>query len=181
MNKIVLIDNFDSFTINFEQLLATHNGQPPDIISYTDLNRTKFDDYDLAVISPGPGHPGDYPDYAQLIDSGMPILGICLGMQIINDHLGGETKPSIECVHGRADTIDFEGRKVSVARYHSLYISRLADEMELIAQSTSGLPMAIRHKSKPLLGYQFHPESFLTENGEYFLDYAFQSMASHKL
>lgn len=180
MQKIVLIDNFDSFTINFEHLLAVQTGRPPRIISYAKLKNTNLEEFDLAVISPGPGQPSEYPDYAKLIDSGLPVIGICLGMQIINDYLGGETKPAKECVHGRSEKIEFDGRIIEVARYHSLYISRLAADMELIAESKSGLPMAIRHKSRPLLGYQFHPESFLTENGSYFLDFALRSMAEYK-
>ena len=96
-------------------------------------------------------------------------------MQILNELHGGQTGRANACVHGKTDSIEFDGRHFTVARYHSLYASRVADCFEVLASSADGIPMAIRHRSLPLIGYQFHPESFMTPEGGYFFRYALHS------
>jgi anthranilate/para-aminobenzoate synthase component II len=172
--KILIIDNNDSFTANLEHLLAVTTGSEPEVAPYSSLAGIKPVAYDLTVISPGPGWPSDYPGYAPLLESGTPLLGICLGMQIINEHFGGDTSTLPGCVHGRTDRVVLDGRTFVVARYHSLYSSCVASCLEVTATNPDGVAMAVKHKSRPLLGYQFHPESFLTGEGKYLVNYACQ-------
>ncbi|WP_457571727.1 anthranilate synthase component II [Desulfovulcanus sp.] len=170
--NILLIDNNDSFTCNLEHLLATTTKGKVKVIPYNELTLEELKGYAFTVISPGPGKPSEYPEYSYLFAQNLPVLGICLGMQIINEFFGGKTAPLPGCVHGKTDIIKFMDRSCRVARYHSLYLSRVADCLEVIATNMNGLPMAIRHKSRKILGYQFHPESFLTQDGEGFINYA---------
>jgi anthranilate synthase/aminodeoxychorismate synthase-like glutamine amidotransferase len=170
--NILLIDNFDSFTRNLEHLIVSYFGTSPRIIEYPALEKEKLDEYDMIVISPGPGKPSEYPDYMIVFESNIPVLGICLGMQIMNEYYGGKTDMISGCIHGKTDMITFEGKRFEVARYHSLYVSKLAKEFEIIGENDQAVPMAIKHVKKKILGYQFHPESFLTHKGKYFLDYA---------
>lgn len=127
--------------------------------------------YDLLVISPGPGHPREY-EYSPWLECGIPVLGICLGLQIINQHYGGETAPLAGCVHGKADTMVYENTSFSVARYHSLHLSRMGEGLSVLASNNSGIPMIARHNNRPHMGYQFHPESFLTADGQWFIRHA---------
>lgn len=162
--RILLVDNRDSFTRNLEHLLAMAAGRGPEIVAYDDFAPDSAREFDLTVVSPGPGHPRDYPAYGPLLDSGRPVLGVCLGLQIANLHFGGLVERLPGCFHGRASRFTLFGREVEAARYHSLHLSRVAPEMEVLADF-QGIPMAARHKVLPVLGFQFHPESFLTPRG----------------
>lgn len=161
--RILLADNQDSFTCNLEHLLA-RVASPPVIVPYPDFHEEMSRDFDLTVISPGPGHPREYPAYGPLLDSGRPVLGVCLGLQIANLHFGGSVERLPGCVHGRASRFTLFGREVLAARYHSLHLSRVAPELMVLAES-NGIVMAARHRKLPVLGLQFHPESFLTPDG----------------
>ena len=174
MRRILLYDNNDSFTHNLEHLLAACTGADIVVRPYAEAGRPG--QADLVVISPGPGAPGEYPLYGPLLDAGRPVLGICLGMQIINNHFGGRTGRLAGCVHGRAEHIDFLGQRVAVARYHSLAVTRLGKGLRVTARNDTGVPMALQHESLPLLGYQFHPESFLTKTGARFIEHALESL-----
>lgn len=160
--RILLADNADSFTWNLEHLLAGFFRARVEVAPYPPERVRNFD---LLVISPGPGHPREYPAYAPLLDSGAPVLGICLGMQILNEHFGGTTERLPGCVHGRAEPVDLGGRSLRVARYHSLHAATLGRGLEVLAADAHGLVMALAHETRPLIGFQFHPESFLTEDG----------------
>ena len=175
--KTLLIDNNDSFTYNLEHLLVRVTGIVPRVLPYSQLADHHIDSHDLAVISPGPKTPRAYPVYDRLFASDIPILGVCLGMQIINEQFGGTTARLAGCYHGRADSIIFDGLPFQVARYHSLYADSVGEPLEVIAANAAGIPMAIRHRCRPILGYQFHPESFLTTSGEYFIEYALDFFA----
>lgn len=172
--NIVIIDNYDSFTRNLEHLLAREAGVAPVIVPYTDVDAVSPAEWDIVVISPGPGKPEEYPGYGRIIDSGTPVLGICLGLQILNNHFGGTTSRLASPIHGRADGIKWKGQTREVARYHSLYLSRVAPELSVRAVNAQDIPMVVVHPSRPLLGFQFHPESFLTPNGGEFIRYAFE-------
>lgn len=164
--NILLIDNNDSFTRNLEHLLATAvRGARVDVQSYSDLARLDPARADLVVISPGPGTPADYPGYECVLDAGTPVLGICLGMQIINVLLGGTVGRLSGCVHGKTDTISWQGRERVVARYHSLHLTSVAPGLDVLARNDHGVPMCVHSAERRLLGYQFHPESFLTQDG----------------
>ncbi len=170
--KLLLIDNDDSFTGNLDHLLTRTTGSQPMVVPYSRLGTIDPSEFDIAVISAGPGKPSEYPDYSTLIESGTPVLGVCLGMQIINEAFGGTTAPLPDCIHGKTDEIEFQDRTFTVARYHSLSVNDLGQDLDVIVINRSGLPMALQHRSLPILGYQFHPESFMTTNGGYFIEYA---------
>lgn len=173
MNTL-LIDHNDSFTRNLEHLLAAHLPKPPQVVSHEELPHMASANWSFIVLSPGPGRPGDYPDHGPLLRSGVPVLGVCLGMQIINEHFGGTTDRLQGCVHGRAERIRLAGRELLVARYHSLYCSRIGEGLVATAANANGVPMALVHRTLPVMGYQFHPESFLTEDGGFCVRHAME-------
>lgn len=175
--RILLIDNNDSFTRNLEHLLvAARPGATVQVLPYSSLPH--IPQADLTVISPGPGAPCDYPGYGSLLDSDVPVLGVCLGMQVINAHFGGETARHPHRVHGKTGVIHWRGRDWTVARYHSLRCSRVADELRVEAELSDGTPMILRHESRPLLGLQFHPESFMTTHGTELAAHALHAILS---
>lgn len=180
--RILLVDNDDSFTRNLEHLLAQEAEITPDVLPYADFRPELALDATLLVISPGPGHPREYSGYLPLFDPAqpelwrVPLLGVCLGMQIVNHAFGGEIAPLPGCVHGKTETIDFLGQAVRVARYHSLHVATPGTGVEVLAANAAGVPMAVRHQARACLGYQFHPESFLTASGGQFIRHAFATL-----
>ncbi|GFK94629.1 Anthranilate synthase component 2 [Fundidesulfovibrio magnetotacticus] len=171
--RILLVDHRDSFTRNLEHLLARAAGSAPEIVPCFGFRPRDADAFDLTVLSPGPGHPREHTGYGPLLESGRPVLGVCLGLQIINLHFGGAVERLPGCVHGRAGRFRFLGREIEAGRYHSLHLSRMAPDLELLAQQ-DGIPMAARHCRLPVAGVQFHPESFLTPQGPEILHDLFQ-------
>ncbi|WP_295165323.1 anthranilate synthase component II [Selenomonas sp. F0473] len=176
---LLLLDNYDSFTYNIYQLLkdigadveaVRSDAMTPDEI----LTRG----YDGVIISPGPGLPKDAgitEDAIRALGGDLPILGICLGHQAIGEVFGGKIIRADEIVHGKSSPIRHCGTGlyrgipdgVRVARYHSLIIDRtsLPDALEITSELDDGTVMGIRHKSLPIEGIQFHPESILTPAG----------------
>lgn len=182
--RIMLVDNNDSFTRNLEHLVAVECGVAPSIVPYADFDPVKAAAHDVVILSPGPGHPGDYPAYRDFIPPDedqkhslpgaldTPVLGVCLGMQVINNCLGGTTEQLPGCVHGRVDDIVLDGRSLQVARYHSLYCATVAPSLTVTSSNSRGVPMAVQHATRRLIGYQFHPESFLTQDGAWCIRHA---------
>lgn len=170
---VLLIDNNDSFTRNLEHLLAgTVPGARISVLPHRDLGRADLQRPDLIVISPGPGAPGEYRGYGRALRAGKPVLGVCLGMQIINEHFGGRTARLSGCVHGRTDTVRLSGRERVVARYHSLHAAAPGRGLEVLGTNPGGVIMCLGSREKRVLGCQFHPESFLTPDGGWFIGYA---------
>jgi anthranilate synthase/aminodeoxychorismate synthase-like glutamine amidotransferase len=178
--KVLMIDNYDSFTYNLVQAFAAHGAE---VMVYR--NDTITTDEALAlepthlVISPGPGRPEDAGVSLQMIAAfaGLaPILGVCLGHQSIVQQQGGEIVRAERLMHGKTSQIKHDGKSVfagisqpfEVGRYHSLcaQTSSLPDTLEITAETDSGVIMGVRHKSLQIEGVQFHPESVLTPEGE---------------
>ncbi len=176
--RTLLIDNYDSFTYNLYQLLGEVNGLPPVVVrNGTDWDTLDLTAYDAIVVSPGPGHPGRERDFGisarAVLESGLPVLGVCLGHQGIAHLFGGEVGLAPQPMHGRVSAVRHTGVDVfkdlpspyDVVRYHSLAATRLPDELEAIAWTEDGVVMGVRHTSLPVWGVQFHPESISSEYG----------------
>jgi len=178
MKKIILIDNFDSFTYNLEQVLGHYFDGVIEVHrnNEIDINFMLQNYFSGIVISPGPGKPFDVPFSKEVIlkfHQSKPILGICLGMQCLNEVFGGITVKSNYPIHGKTSKISHIEKglfnnipqNIAVARYHSLIIDKLTSPLEISANNEEGIIMGIQHKFLPVFGLQFHPESFLTEFG----------------
>lgn len=189
--KLIIIDNYDSFTFNLYQMLQPLVDEPVtvtrnDAIDFDQLLQTKPDGI---VLSPGPGHPanpGDFGICKEIIlrrkELGCPVLGVCLGHQGIVHHLGGSVVGAPTIVHGKTSRIKMEEQSALFAgltdsfeamRYHSLIASeeRFPQDLKVTARDCeSGLIMAIEHKTDPLFGVQFHPESIGTPDGSKILE-----------
>ena len=176
---LLLLDNYDSFTYNVYQLLTNLGAEVEvvrnDVITVDEIRTKK---YKGIVISPGPGLPKDAgitEDVIRELGSEIPILGICLGHQAIGEVFGGKVVRAKEIVHGKASPIRHHGTGIyrnvhagtQVARYHSLIIEResLPDVLEITSDLSDGTIMGVRHKTLPIEGIQFHPESILTHDG----------------
>ena len=173
--KLLIIDNNDSFTYNLLHQIITVTDCSADVCAYQQMHSSDFSGYDAFIISPGPGHPSEYKDYGALIDSGRPVFGVCLGMQIINCFFGGKVERLPECRHGVARDVVMGDLSFRAAVYNSLYCSVVSKELNVTAV-WENIPMAVRHKERPVAGVQFHPESFLTENGNRIIKDVFSSI-----
>lgn len=178
MSTLLAIDNYDSFTFNLVQMFRRF---PLEIVVVRSDRITVAEaealSPDYLLVSPGPRDPAHAGISIPLIRSlgrRIPTLGVCLGMQCINEAYGGETVRAPTPVHGKVSLVHHDGRGLlagvpspfPAARYHSLAVRPAADSpLEIDARSPDGVAMALRHPRRPLFGVQFHPESFLTENG----------------
>jgi anthranilate synthase component 2 len=177
--RVFVLDNYDSFTFNLVQLLGRIGAEA--MVARNDeltVAEVAAQRPDAIVISPGPSRPekaGISVALVRELGPSVPILGVCLGHQAIGVAYGAEVI-RVPPVHGKAWPVHhasagaFQGlpSPISAARYHSLAIARdsLPPELEVTAWSEDGLVMGVRHRSHPVEGFQFHPESILTEDGE---------------
>ena len=178
--RMLLIDNYDSFTYNLVQAFAAHGA---DVMVYRNDMISVEEGLTLKpthlVISPGPGRPEDAGVSLDMIGAFagvIPVLGVCLGHQSIVQQQGGEIVRAERLMHGKTSNIQHDGKTVfegisqpfEVGRYHSLCaeIDSLPDTLEVTAETESGVIMGVRHKTLPIEGVQFHPESVLTPEGE---------------
>ena len=176
---ILIIDNYDSFTYNLYQMVATKGNVQVirnDVMTPEGILRLNPAGI---IISPGPGRPEDAGiciELIQRVSGKVPLLGVCLGCQAIATAFGGSVVLAPVCVHGKSEMI-FHTRQglfskmplpFQAGRYHSLVADKekLPRELVLDAETADGLPMAIRHINHPIFGVQFHPESILTPMGE---------------
>lgn len=177
--KVLVLDNYDSFTWNLVHGLEAAGGcctvRRSDSISLDEIDSIKPD---RIVLSPGPFGPqqtGVCPDVVRAFAGRVPILGVCLGMQVIAKAAGAEIVPSGQPVHGKASKIRHDGRGLlgglpnpfAGGRYHSLIVKPPTDsgELEISAWSDDGHVMGCRMPGRNVEGVLFHPESFLTEQG----------------
>lgn len=196
---ILLIDNYDSFSYNLYQLIGSCTDEEIKVIRNDELTVEEIENLDSShiILSPGPGKPKDSgvcEEVAYKLKSKVPILGICLGHQGICEIHGAKVTYAKELMHGKQSIITFDKdesifaglgksysdytnnqndtNKIKIARYHSLAVSEegFPDELKVIAKSDDGEIMAVKHKDYDLYGFQFHPESVLTEDGKIMME-----------
>jgi anthranilate synthase/aminodeoxychorismate synthase-like glutamine amidotransferase len=178
--KILVIDNYDSFTFNLVQLLGSFNNflviKRNDEITESEINELKPD---KILISPGPGKPEESKISLTAIEKfgiNIPVLGVCLGLQAMSVVYGGKVVKAPVLMHGKTSVINHDEKTIfknlpqrfEATRYHSLIVDKesLPDELEISAETDDGVIMGLRHKKFPVEGIQFHPESILTEEGK---------------
>jgi len=179
MKKILLIDNYDSFAYNLKHLILKNFGGKVVVKrnDKIDLKYVKNNNFDCFIISPGPKTPSSANisnDIIKKYYNKKPILGVCLGMQCINEFFGGQTIKADIPVHGKTSEIKIENGNlfknfphvIKVARYHSLICRINSNDLLVTSKTFNNVPMSIEHKKYPIYGVQFHPESFMTENGD---------------
>ncbi len=176
---IVIIDNYDSFTYNIVQTIGGLGAEVKvfrnDAVDVSFIEALKLD---RLLISPGPCTPskaGISIEAIRYFAGKIPILGVCLGHQSINEAFGGETVRAQRLMHGKTSPVSHDGKGVftnlpnpfEAMRYHSLVANEktLPDCLEITAQSDQGELMGLRHKELPIEGVQFHPESIMTPDG----------------
>ncbi|MBA3369224.1 MAG: aminodeoxychorismate/anthranilate synthase component II [Geodermatophilaceae bacterium] len=182
--RILVVDNYDSFVFNLVQYLAQLGAEcvvrRNDEVGVDDLDGLGVDG---VLISPGPGRPEDagvsVPLVKSAADRRLPLLGVCLGHQAIAVAFGGKVIRAPELLHGRTSEVVHDGAGVlaglpspfTATRYHSLAAAEedLPDELEVTGRTRSGIVMSVRHRSLPIEGVQFHPESVLTFGGHQML------------
>jgi para-aminobenzoate synthetase component 2 len=182
VTKILVIDNYDSFvyTLNgyLQQLGAETDVLRNDAVSESDLGALMVR-YDGVLVSPGPGKPADagvsIAAVNEAMESGLPLLGVCLGHQAIAEALGGVVTNAEELMHGKTSQVEHDGsafydgvpRTFTATRYHSLAVvdGTVPDSLEVNSRTSGGVIMGVQHVDRPIYGVQFHPESVLTEGG----------------
>ena len=176
--RVLILDNYDSFTFNLAQYCGELGAEPLVVRSdVTDAEEALGWEVDRLVISPGPGRPenaGYSIEYVKTFGPRIPTLGVCLGHQAVAVAFGGAVGAAPEPRHGKTSLIEhdaqgiFEGceNPFVATRYHSLAITRLPAVLEACAWSEDGVIQGVRHGSLPVVGVQFHPESILTSEGK---------------
>lgn len=190
---ILVIDNYDSFTYNLVHLVGRHT-EELEVVRNDDLTveEVKAMAPDGILISPGPGRPeeaGITEPVIRALGATIPILGVCLGHQAIGEVYGGTVTHAAELMHGKTSPVRHDGQSVfegveqdfEATRYHSLVVDRDGfpeDELEITAETADGTIMGLRHRTHPIEGIQFHPESVLTSAGPRIIENWLRSIPS---
>jgi len=176
--KVLILDNYDSFTYNLAQYIGELGGEPTvvrnDVMNAVEAERLAPD---RIVISPGPGRPedaGNSIEYLRELGPRIPTLGVCLGLQAKVVAFGGTVDLAPEPRHGKVSDITHDGRGVFrglpnpfvATRYHSLAAVSVPDDIEVSAHSEEGVVQGVRHRHLPIEAVQFHPESVMTTQGK---------------
>ena len=177
---VVVVDHYDSYTWNLVHLVAAVTGVLPTVLEHDEVDADDVLAFTHVVLSPGPGHPADPRDFGvgrevvrRVADGAdVPVLGVCLGLQGIVTTLGGSVE-RVRPAHGEVAAVTHRGVGVfrglpspfRAVRYHSLAAVRVPSEVEVTATDADGVVMGVRHRTRPLEGVQFHPESVLSEHG----------------
>jgi len=178
MTKILVVDNYDSFVFNLVQYLQ-QLGSEVVVKRNDEVNAESINGFDGVLLSPGPGTPEDAGACIEIVNAAIekqkPLLGVCLGHQAIGAALGGKVSRAPELLHGKTSQVQHKNEGVfkdlkspfRATRYHSLAIETpsVPEELLVTATTESGVIMGVKHKSAPIEGVQFHPESVLTEGG----------------
>ncbi len=191
--RVLILDNYDSFTYNLVQYIREILAQDVDVVRNDRISVEEVDAYDAIVLSPGPGLPGDagiMPDLICKYAETKAILGVCLGHQSIGEVFGGSLKILTQVYHGIDTPIHFTKVEsplftelpgsIRVGRYHSWVIDRdcfPSEILDITAVDDQGDIMAIQHKTLPVFGLQFHPESIMTSHGKNILSNFFDLVA----
>jgi len=182
MTRILVVDNYDSFVFNLVQYLQ-QLGAECTVFRNDEVEAVEAQNFDGVLISPGPGTPEEAGVSVAMINycaqNSIPLFGVCLGHQAIGVAFGATVSRAPELLHGKTSLIKHNGAGVlktlpspfTATRYHSLAVEEqtIGDELEITGRTESGVVMSMRHKSLPIEGVQFHPESVLTEHGHLML------------
>jgi anthranilate synthase/aminodeoxychorismate synthase-like glutamine amidotransferase len=181
--KVLIVDCYDSFTFNLYQQVGKMGAEPVVLPCDTPLERLKETECNRIILSPGPGTPEDSGvclDVLETMSRKIPTLGVCLGHQAICSTFGGDVIRAPHLMHGKTSVIEHDGKQIfdgvptpfTATRYHSLVARRetLPDELEITATSPEdGYIMGVRHRTYPIEGIQFHPESVLSSEGDHII------------
>jgi para-aminobenzoate synthetase component 2 len=182
MARILVIDNYDSFVFNLVQYLA-QLGADCTVVRNDEVRADEASRYDGVLISPGPGTPDKAGVSIEMIkycaEHSIPLFGVCLGHQAIGEAFGAKVSRAPELLHGKTSQVIHNASGVlanvpspfTATRYHSLAVERdtVPEVLEVTGATESGVVMSMRHKTLPIEGVQFHPESVLTEHGHHML------------
>jgi para-aminobenzoate synthetase component 2 len=182
VTKILVVDNYDSFVFNIVQYLQQLGAEV--VVKRNDeVTANSINEFDGVLLSPGPGTPEDAGACIEIVNAAIekqnPLLGVCLGHQAIGAALGGKVSRAPELLHGKTSQVQHKNEGVfkdlkspfRATRYHSLAIEtpNFPNDLTITATTESGVIMGVKHKTAPLEGVQFHPESVLTEGGHHLL------------
>ena len=186
MEKILVLDNYDSFTYNLVHYVEANPNYEVDVFRNDEISIDAVDEYKTIILSPGPGLPKDAGILNEIVKRYSPtkkILGVCLGMQAIGEVFGGTLMNLKQVFHGIATPIQvsdkddplFNGlpESFSIGRYHSWVIANdnFPEELKITSVEENGHIMSLKHKQYAVYGVQFHPESILTEHGKELINY----------
>jgi anthranilate synthase component 2 len=188
MMKILVIDNYDSFTYNLVQYIRELVNYPMDVFRNDAISIEEVDAYDIIILSPGPGLPSQSGITSEVIEryhQSKSIFGVCLGQQAIGEVFGGQLENLKKVYHGVATTVKilkddvlFRGLPdhIQAGRYHSWIVQKegFPEVLEITAEDEHGTIMALRHRHYNVRGVQFHPESILTPEGKKILGNFFE-------
>ncbi len=179
--KLLIFDNYDSFTYNLVHLVEKITGEKVDVFRNDEIALDDVNAYDKIILSPGPGIPEEAGLLLPLIKkyaASKPILGVCLGHQAIAEAFGGKlinlqtvyhgVSTPVKILNTRSKILNGLGKQIDAGRYHSWIVSddHFPDELEVTARDENGYIMGLQHKKFDVQGVQFHPESILTPEGK---------------
>ncbi len=193
--RVVVVDNYDSFVYNLVQYLGELGAEPVVVRNdEVDVEGLRALEPDALLVSPGPGRPVDAGISSEAIavlgGEGLSVLGVCLGHQCIGEVFGGEVVRAPELMHGKTSLVHHDGTGVlaglsdpfEATRYHSLVVDPASVPacLEVTARTADGVIMGLRHRSLPIEGVQFHPESILTRVGHELLGNFLRTVGAHQ-